>query len=467
MVKLRVLAFVNHIPIKYDLEPAIDRAMGWGIDYVVAQGTGKDWGPHWLGSGRQFPVTNFMENVRPYLRVCHELKVPFIFSAGIAGARPQLAECLAGFSQVCREQGYSFDVGVAAGDIDRDYLKRRIKAGAHARRMDDHPVLAPELREEDVDASSYVVAQMGPEPIMALLDEGVDGVITGRSLDVGLYMAAARRSGVSWGTAALLGKMIECAGVALFPGDPSLPVYAEVHDDESIVLRSPSDRAQPTVYSCAGHSLYERMNPFREENTNGYLDLEGVRWEDTGDGGVRVTGARYVETPYTVKVEGAGPIGYRAVNLSAVREPRYIKYLPETAERIKQEVRDAPRFSALAEGSDYFLNVTLFGRDAVLGDAEPRRGEEHEVGVLLDVVAPTEEIARDICYFASISLQIGPYPGRRTSAGNVAQRFTQMTNPTGQAYRWTIWHLLPLEDPLEPFERFRVQFPYEEGKQPW
>ena len=49
----------------------------------------------------------------------------------------------------------------------------------------------------------------------------------------------------------------------------------------------------------------------------------------------------------------------------------------------------------------------------------------------------------------------------------MAQRFTQMTNPVGQAYRWTIWHLLPLEDPLEPFERFRVQFPYKEGSQPW
>jgi hypothetical protein len=466
-VKLRVLAFVNHVPIKYDPEPAINQAMEWGVDYVIAQGTGKDWGPHWLGSGRQLPVTNFMENVRPYLRVCHELKVPFIFSAGIAGARPQLAECLAGFSQVCREEGYRFDVGVAAGDIDRDYLKERIKSGVRMPRMDDHPVLSPELGVGDVDRSSYLVAQMGPEPIMALLDEGVDGVITGRSLDVGLYMAAARRSGISWATAALLGKMSECAGVALYPGDPSLPVHAEVHDDESIVLRSPSERARPTVASTAGHSLYERMNPFREENTNGYLDLDGVRWEETGDGAVRVTGGRYVETPYTVKIEGAGPIGYRAINLTAVREPRYIGHLAETAERIKQEVRNASRFSSLVEGTDYYLNVTLFGRDAVLGDAEPYRGQEHEVGVLLDVVASSEEIARDICYFASISLLIGPYPGRRTSAGNVAQRFTQMMNPVGQAYRWTAWHLMPLEDPLEPFERFRAQFPYEEGSQPW
>jgi hypothetical protein len=38
-VKLRVLGFVSHIPIKYDPEPAINQAMEWGVDYVIAQGT--------------------------------------------------------------------------------------------------------------------------------------------------------------------------------------------------------------------------------------------------------------------------------------------------------------------------------------------------------------------------------------------------------------------------------------------
>jgi hypothetical protein len=113
------------------------------------------------------------------------------------------------------------------------------------------------------------------------------------------------------------------------------------------------------------------------------------------------------------------------------------------------------------------LNFTVYGRDAVLGLAEPNRGQEHEVGVVIDVIAPTEDIARDICYFASIRHQIGPYPGRKTSAGNVAQRFTQLVNPVGQAYRWSIWHLLPLDDPCEPFDRRSIHFPCPEGLASW
>jgi hypothetical protein len=461
------VAFVNHIPIKVDPSPAIRQAVEWGVDCIIAQGTGKDWGPHWLGSGRQFPVSNFVENVRPYMRVCGELHIPFILSAGIAGARPQLRECLAGFSRMCLEEGMSFDVGVVAGDIDKDYLAGRLAAGVKARRMDEHPVLPEYLGAEQVEASSYVVAQMGPEPIMALLDEGVDGVITGRALDVGLFMAAARRAGASWATAALFGKLLECAGVALEPADPSVPVYAEIRDDDSIVVRCPSEKSAVTERSLAAHTLYERMNPFREENPGGYLDLEGVRYEQLDHRSVRVTGPRWVETPYAVKVEGAGRIGERSINLTAVREPRYLEHLPWAAERIKEEIRSAPRFSSLKEGVDYHLNITLFGRDAVLGEAEPLAGQEHEVGVLIDVVAPTASIANDICYFASISNQMGAYPGRKTTAGNVAQRFTQMASPVGEAYRWTIWHLLPLDDPTEPFERFRAQFPYKEGSQPW
>jgi hypothetical protein len=48
-VKLCVLEFVNDIPVKYDPVPAINQAVEWGIDYMIAQGTGKDWGPYSLG----------------------------------------------------------------------------------------------------------------------------------------------------------------------------------------------------------------------------------------------------------------------------------------------------------------------------------------------------------------------------------------------------------------------------------
>jgi hypothetical protein len=465
---LRVLSFVNHIPIKHDPAPMIEQALEWGVDYIVAQGTGKDWGPHWLGSGTQLPVQNFVENVRPYMKACNEHGLRFVLSAGIAGARPQLRECLEGFNRMCAEEGLSFDVGIVSGDIQHAFLLRELAEGTEMPCLDGHPALPALLRAEDVEASSYIVAQMGPEPIMAALEEGVDGVITGRAMDVGLFMAPALLAGASKATAAMFGKLLECAGVALEPGDPAVAVYGEIRDDDSIVIRSPSVHAACRAQTLAAHSFYERINPTREENPGGYLDVSDVTYEQLDPNSVLVRGYRWTDTPYTVKLEGAAPLGYRAINLTGVREPRYLAQLDWAVDRIKEEVRTAPRFAHLKEGVDYHVNITLYGRDAILGAAEPMRGhEEHEVGVLIDVVAPTKESARDICYFAAISHNIGPYPGRKTTASNVAHRFTEFVISLGQIYRWSIWHLLPLEDPLAPFERQRRRFPCaEEGVLP-
>jgi len=462
-VALRVLAFVNHVPLRRDPQPMIEQALEWGIDYVVAQGTGKDWGPHWLGSGRQLPVRNFVENVRPYMKACHAHGIPFILSAGIAGARPQLTECIAGFNQMCREEELSFDLGVVPGDVDPMYLIKRIAAGDQIRRMDEHPALPEYLRAADVEDSVHIVAQIGPEPIMEALDAGVDGVVTGRALDVGLFMAPALRAGATKASAALFGKLLECGGVALEPVDASLAIYGELHDDGSIVVRSPSTEAECRVQTLAAHSFYERMNPFREENPGGYLNLDQVTYEQLDARSVKVSGAQWVDTPYSVKLEGAAPLGYRAINLSGARDPRYLAHLDAAVGRIKTEVRASSRFGQMVEEVDYHLNVTLYGRDAVLGEAETRGGDEHEVGVLIDVVAPTQALAEEICYFAAIGNQNWPYPGRKTTAGNVAQRFTEIVNPLGEIYRWSIWHLLPLDDPTEPFPVHRLALPTEEA----
>jgi hypothetical protein len=461
---LRVLAFVNHIPLKYDAAPMIQQALEWGVDYIIAQGTGKDWGPHWLGSGTQLPVSNFVENIRPYMKACHEHDLRFVLSVGIAGARPQLQECVDGFNRICAEESLSFDVGIVSGDIEKAFLLDKLAGGTEINRLDDHPALPKLLRVEDIEESSYIVAQMGPEPIMASLQEGVDGVITGRALDVGLFMAPALLAGASKGTAALFGKLLECAGVALDPGDPAVAIYGEILDDDTIIIRSPSVHAQCKAQTLAAHSFYERINPTREENPGGYLDVSEVTYEQLDERSVHVRGHRWVDTPYTVKLEGAAPLGYRAINVTGVRDPRYLSQLDWAVDRMKEEVRSAPRFAHLKEGVDYHLNFTLYGRDAVLGAADPERGIEHEVGVIIDAVASTQEIARDICYFAAISHNIGPFPGRKTTASNVAHKFTEFINCLGQIYRWSVWHVIPLEDPVAPFERKRESFPRaEEG----
>ena len=51
------------------------------------------------------------------------------------------------------------------------------------------------------------------------------------------------------------------------------------------------------------------------------------------------------------------------------------------------------------------------------------------------------------------------YPGRQTTAANVAYPFSPKENSLGPVCEWNTWHLLPLDDPCEPFKIEVREFP--------
>ena len=257
--------------------------------------------------------------------------------------------------------------------------------------------LAEPLTAEDVDQVERIVALIGPEPVMAGLDQGLDGVITGRALDIGLFMALPMLRGLPTAIAAHAGKMLECGGLALEPGDSGRCVWASL-DADGFTVRSPHEGARPTVRSLVSHTFYERSHPTLEENPGGTLDLgEATYAEVTEDGvtGIRCEGAQWHEAPYTLLLEGARREGFRAVSLLGVREPALLAQARTWTDAAEEATRSAPRFaSAVAEGR-LRLHTRIFGLDAVLGDLEPHpQVTGHEAGVLVDVVADTAELAQ-------------------------------------------------------------------------
>ena len=146
---VRILAFVNHIAPVPGIEADIARAFEWGVDVVVAQGTGSDWGPYWLGSGEQVSA-NQAANVEPYVRAAVEHGVPFVFSFGIAGADPHLDTCLEAFDALCLRNGWSLDVGVVRSEVDRDLLLATIAGGQPVLPAGPGAALSPRLTADDV-----------------------------------------------------------------------------------------------------------------------------------------------------------------------------------------------------------------------------------------------------------------------------------------------------------------------------
>jgi len=453
---VRILGFVNHIPPAADIEDEIAQAMEWGVDAIVAQGTGSDWGPYWLGSGDQV-AANQAANVEPYVRAALAHDIPFIFSFGIAGGDVHLETCLRSFDELCVRNGWRPRVGVVRSELD----KARLAAAVTGR----PPILPASagsgheaLTLEDVDDAVRVVALIGPEPVMNLLERGVDGVITGRALDIGLFMALPMLRGIPKAIAAHAGKLLECGGLALEPGDSGRAIWASI-DETGFEVRSPSRLASVSVRGLVSHTFYERSHPTLEENPGGTLDLSAATYTETGSG-VRCEGAQWHEAPYTVLMEGARREGYRAISVMAIREPELLRQARAWADDAEAATAAAPRFADAVASGRLRLTTRILGLDAVLGDLEPHQTVTgHEAGVLVDVVADTAELAKEAAYYLFIRLFIGPYPDRKTTAGNTAVPIMPVVIPVSEVFTFSIYHLLPLADPVEPFGLSVEEFP--------
>jgi hypothetical protein len=457
---VRILGFVNHIAPAADIEESIERAFAWGVDVVVAQGTGSDWGPYWLGSGEQV-AANQAANVRPYVRAAIRHGVPFVFSFGIAGGDVHLDQCLAAFDALCAAEGWDLSVGIVRSELSPSYVADAISGGAVVVPASEGAGLASPLTVDDVEGVARIVALIGPEPVMAALSRGVDGVVTGRALDIGLFMALPMARGIPTAVAAHAGKLLECGGLALSPGDSGQAIWASL-DSDGFEVRSPNPRYRADVRSLVSHTFYERAHPTLEENPGGCLDLSSARYAAT-DLGVRCTGARWVPRPYTVLVEGAKREGFRAISMLGVREPVLLAQARSWTDSAELALRSSDRFADAIAAGDLRVSTRIFGLDGVLGAVEPEKAVTgHEAAVVLDVVASTRALAEEAAYFGFIRLFIGPYPGRKTTAGNAAAPFMPVVIPVSEVYAFAIYHLLPLEDPVAPFPVSVERFPRSE-----
>jgi hypothetical protein len=459
-VTVKILSFVTHAPKPAGAEEMIERALAWGVDVIAAQGTGTDWGAYWLGSGTQVNTEkNLKENVRPYLKVAVERKIPFVSSVGVGGADVHLEEALTRIDELCVEHGWALNIGVISGEISLDLLREKLASGVTIAAAVDHPDLSPQLTTDDIDDTIHAVGLLGPEPIMSLLRSGVDGVITGRALDIGLHMSVPMLRGIPRPIAAHAAKVIECGGVACEQGSPNDPIWAEL-DDTGFIVRSPNPRTPVTARSLAAHAFYERSNPWLEVNPGGTLDLRETRYEDLDDGTVRVEGAQWIDAPYSVLVEGARLVGYRTIAIMGGRDPQLIANLGGLVQDMQDVVDKAPQTAGLKRGVDFDVTARIYGHDAVLGAAEPHAAiTGHEVAIIVDAVASTPELSEVIGLVAYGQILSGPYPGRTTTAGNVAFPYMPILHKLGPVYAFSMYHVLPLDDPSEPFRASAVQFP--------
>jgi hypothetical protein len=431
-----------------------ERSRQWRPDAIFQQGTSCDPGPGYLGTGTCYADrAGIKHDLQKMITAAQDLKIPFLCSLGGGGGNAGLEWSIEIIDEIARETDRKFRAAVIASEVDKEFIKRKLREGKKAKVLDPYTRLPEYLTSEMVDASAVIVAQMGPEPIMKAMDMGVEMVFTGRANDTSLPMALGLRAGFPRGLSLQMAKVVECSGWAILREDHILFPYLDPQKER---FKSPLGIISHGVF-------YERRDPTRPEYMpGGHLDITNAKWEQV-EGATKASGGIWVEDPYRVKLEGVQMIGYRTICPAGMRDPWLISkvedgsYLKMAQETARKKISDA----GISE-ADYKLQYKIYGLNGVMGPLEPQKKiTSHEIGILADVIGTTPEISKTVCMFARLQMLHLPYPGRLTTAGNVAIAFSPSDIYVGETYVFNIWHLLPLEGD-EKFEIFRtriVEFP--------
>ena len=87
-------------------------------------------------------------------------------------------------------------------------------------------------------------------------------MITGRALDIGLFMALPMLRGHARPRSPRTpGKLLECGGLALEPGDSGRAIWASLDDVRLRGALPVTTVAAPSVRSLVSHTFYERVAP--------------------------------------------------------------------------------------------------------------------------------------------------------------------------------------------------------------
>ncbi len=444
------LRILSHGMLGYGFPVAsLERAIEIGLDLIAVDAGSTDAGPFYLGSGALFGAREMVvRDLHMLVEAQENTGAPIIIgSAGGAGTNRQVDVLLEALSEVLIERGLSKKVAVIRSELDKSMVHGSLDEG-RVRTFETEEALT----HGDIDASRHIVAQIGPEPIMAALRKKPDIVISGRAWDVANVAALPVSLGYPKGLAYHLGKILECGGQAALPVEGSDLLVGRLASD-SFIVESPHARKVCTVESVSAHTLYEKINPMRLPGPGGIVDLTRAHFEQIDDARVRVTGSGFEPSPdYTLKLEGARQVGFRHVAIGGIRDPRMISQI----EQIEAEMRSrlAQNLEGRVEPDAYTLTIHRYGLDGVMGPLEPIRKPGHELGLLVDAVGDTPEIAETVCAMARSLLLHWGFPGRIATAGNMAFPFSPADLPAGRVYEFNIYHLMEVDDPITlfPFE---------------
>lgn len=263
-----------------------------------------------------------------------------------------------------------------------------------------------------------------------------------------------------------MGKIMECGGICAVPKGRSM-VATMRSDSFDLTPLSPKERCTPI--SVAAHTLYEKTRPDRLPGPGGVLLLENASYEQLTEKTVRVRGAKFEPTPvYQVKLEGVEKLGYRTIFIGGIRDPILISQIDEFLADVRAYTQNL--FPQLDQSPQCRLIFHFYGRNGTMGPLEPTSTTAHELGILGEVVAPSQDVSYTIANNARASILHMPYKNQVATTGNFASPLSPHETAAGPVFRFNVYHLVDLKDGEEvtlfPIHLVSIDHPPKNGLVP-
>jgi ribosome modulation factor len=253
-----------------------------------------------------------------------------------------------------------------------------------------------------------------------------------------------------------MAKILECGAACVVLRKYPDCMFATVTNDYFIV-EPPNPDYHCDPVSVASHNLYENSTPYELVEPSGILDTRHARYEAVSDRAVRVSGSTFRPAEhYTIKLEGAELAGYQSIIVGAVRDPIILRQLDSWLDGLVKASKDRIRavFGADVE-SQYRFDVRIFGKNAAMGRLEPETGIGHEVGLLFQMTAPTQELATSLMKSVGHMAVHYPVPEWSGLITSIAYPYSPPEIARGASYRFNMNHVV---EPASPLEMFRIDY---------
>jgi len=435
-------------------EETLKRAMTLNPDFIGVDAGTTDAGPHYLGCEEtHFSDSAYKRDLRLILLAARAAKIPAIVGSAItAGTDNQVRRLVEIARAIAREEKLTFKLGVVYSEQDRGYLKKRLREG-RIRPLANPPPLDAAV----IDRSTHIVGLAGAEPYMQALERGAEVVISGRSSDTSIFAAMPLMRGFDPGLVWHAAKVMECGAASVVLRKYPDCMFAAIGND-SFTIEPPNPEYRCDPVSIASHNLYENGTPYDLVEPSGVLNTHDAKYEAVSDRAVRVSGGRFTPAErYTVKLEGAELAGYQSIIIGAVRDPIILRQFDSWLDGLVKAAKDRIR-AVFGAGIDekYRFDVRVLGRNAAMGRLESDLSIGHEVGLVFQVTAETQDLAaalmKSVGHIA-VHFPVPEYSGLITS---IAYPYSPAELHRGACYRFNLNHVVEVDTPTEAF-RFEYE----------